>query len=179
MEKSCSLSLSLVNLDDAASVASDDSDFVVVLPDCFDLGKPLSGFSSLRSSIIDPTTSIKSHDGQVTSQQEMLSIKAEPPSHVTGASPPVGGASPDTARKANFVPERITLKQVKESRLYNPITVATGLVNTVTDLVDKRVNFGPKTTTADDAPPTSSSSDSDEDFEVYRAQTVVKKCRNY
>jgi hypothetical protein len=164
-----SLSLSLVHLDDAASVASDDSDFVVVLPDCFDLGKPLSGFSSLRSSIIDPTTSIKSHDSQVTSQQEIPSIKADPPSHVTGASPPVGGASPDTARKANFVPERITLKQVKESRRYNPITVATGLVNTVTDLVDKRVNFGPKTTSADNAPPTSSSSDSDEDFEVYGA----------
>ena len=65
---SFSLSLSLVNLDDAASVMSDDSDFVVVLPDCFDLGKPLSGFSSLRSSVIDPATSIKSHDSQVTSQ---------------------------------------------------------------------------------------------------------------
>ena len=154
-----------VKLDDAASVASDDSDFVVVLPDCFDLDKPLSGFSSLRSSVCDPTASIKSHDSQVTSQQNTPLVKAEPPSH---AIPPVGGASPDTARKANFVPERITLKQVKESRRYNPITVATGLVNTVTDLVDKSVNFGPKKTT-DDTPPTtqdSSTSDSDEDFEV-------------
>ena len=140
----------------------------MVLPDCFDLGKPLSGFSSLRSSVIDPTASIKSHDSQVASQQDTPSIKADPPSHVTGASPPVGGASPDTARKASFVPERITLKQVKESRQYNPLTVATGLVNTVTDMVDKRVNFGPKKT-SDDAPPTtqdSSTSDSDEDFEV-------------
>ena len=161
-----SLSLSpSVKLDDAASVASEDSDFVVVLPDCFDLDKPLSGFSSLRSSVCDPTASIKSHDSQVTSQQNTPSVKVETPSHVT---PLVGGASPDTARKANFVPERITLKQVKESRLYNPITMATGLVNTVTDLVDKRVNFSPKKST-DDAPPTthdSSTSDSDEDFEV-------------
>ena len=111
------------------------------------------------------------HDNQVTSQPEIPSIKADPPSHVTGASP-VGGASPDAARKANFVPERITLKQVKESRCYNPTTVATGLVNTVTDLVDKRVNFGPKKTT-DDAPPTPSTSDSDEDFEVHNTTTIV------
>ena len=140
-------SLSLVNLDDA-----DDSDFIVVLPDCFDLGKPLSGFSSLRSSVIDPATSIKSHNSQVTSQPAIPSIKADPPSHVTGASPPVGGASPNAVCKANFVPERITLKQVKESRCYNPITMATGLVSTVTDLEDKRVNFGPKKTTDDRCP---------------------------
>ena len=152
-----------VKLDDAASVASDDSDFVVVLPDCFDLDKPLSGFSSLRSSINDPTASVKSHDSQVISQQDTASVKAKPPSHVNDHLPPVGGASPDTARKANFVPERITLKQVKDSRIYNPITMATGLVNTVTDLVDKRVHFGPKKTPP---PQDSSSSDSDDDFEV-------------
>ena len=91
---------------------------------------------------------------------------------MTGASPPVGGASSDAARKANFVPDRITLKQVKESRCYNPITMATGLVSTVTDLEDKRVNFGPKKTT-DDVLPTSSTSDSDEDFEVHSTTTIV------
>ena len=150
--------------DDAASVASNDSDFVVVIPDCFDLDKPLPGFSSIRSttSLDDPTASIKSRDGHVTSQDEIPPPKVDVT--VTGE-PTVGGASPDTARKANFVPERITLKQIKDGRRYrNPITVATGLVNTVTDLMDRRINFGPKKT-----PPTdSSSSDSDDDdaFEV-------------
>ena len=91
---------------------------------------------------------------------------------MTGASPPVGGASPNAVCKANFVPERITLKQVKESRCYNPITMATGLVNTITDLVDKCINFGPEKT-KDDAPPTPSTSDSDEDFEVHSTTTIV------
>ena len=153
--------------DDAASVASNDSDFVVVIPDCFDLDKPLPGFSSIRSttSLDDPTASIKSCGSHVTSQDEIPQPKVDV--LVTGVDPEpsVGGASPDTARKANFVPERITLKQIKDGRRYhNPITVATGLVNTVTDLVDRHIHFGPKKT-----PPTdSSSSDSDDDdtFEV-------------
>ena len=162
------LSLSLtVKMDDAASVASDDSDFVVVLPDCFDLDKPLPGFSSLRSlnSINKPTTSIKSHDSHVTSQDGSITPKVEAPADAQPA--PVGGASPDAARKASFVPERITLKQVKDGRLYrNPITVATGIVNTVTELVDKRVNFVPKKTVEDPPNEESDSSDSDDTFEV-------------
>ena len=141
----------------------------MILPDCFNLDKPLPGFSSVQSSVGDPTASIKSHDSQVTTLLDAASVKAElPTSHVTSTPPPVGGASPDTAQKANFVPERITLKQVKESRRYNPITVATGLVNTVTDLVDKRVHFGTRKTT--EVPPPShdsSSSDSDDNFEVF------------
>ena len=156
-----------VKLDDAASVASDDSDFVVVIPDCFDLDKPMPGFSSVRSSssLNEHTASIKSCDSQVTFQDETVTPMLEPQTH--NVDPPVGGASPDTARKANFVPERITLQLVKDGRLYrNPLTVATGLVNTVSDLVDKRVHFGPKKSS--EAPPIhdSSSSDSDDTFEV-------------
>ena len=147
-----------VKVDDTASVASDDSDFVVIIPDCFDLDKPLPGYSSIRSttSLNEPTDSINSH----TSKDEP---KVDDP---TDPQPSVGGASPETARKANFVLERITLKQVKDGRLYrNPITLATGLVNTVTDLVDRRIHFGP--CKPGEAPPTdSSSSDSDDAFEV-------------
>ena len=51
--------------------------------------------------------------------------------------------------------------------------MATELVNTVTDLVDKCINFGPKKTT-DDALPTPNTSDSDEDFEVYSTTTIVQ-----
>lgn len=155
-------------MDDTASVASDDSDFVVLIPDCFDLDKPLPGFSiKSTTSLNEPTDSIKSHDSHVTSKGEIISPKAElPHAPVEPAVGAVGGASPETARKASFVPERITLKQVKDSRLYrNPITVATGLVNTVTDLVDKRVHFGPKKLA--EAPPNDdSSSDSEDTFEV-------------
>ena len=86
-----------VKMDDAASVASDDSDFVI-LPDCFDLDKPLPGFS----------------------------------------------------------------------------TVATGAVNTVTELVDKHVNFVPRKTV--EAPPNeeTSSSDSDDTFKVHGCMTSCR-----
>ena len=159
-------------MDDTASVASDDSDFVVVIPDCFDLDKPLPGFSSIRSttSLDDPTASIKSRDSHVTSKDDTVPPKVEaPPPRPAERSPPSSSeTSPETVRKMTFVPQRITLRQVKDSRLYrNPITMATGLVNTVTDLVDKRVHFGPKK--SEEAPPKEESeSDSDDSFEVER-----------
>ena len=161
--KAVFLPLSPVKEDD---VATDDSDFVVVIPDCFDLDKPLPGFSSIRSlsSLNEPSASLKSHDSHVTSQDETVPPKVEAPADPQLV--PVGGASPDAARKANFVPERITLKQVRDSRLYcNPITVATGLVNTVTDLVDKRVNFAPKKMV--EVPPNEESDTSDSDDEAF------------
>ena len=43
-----------------------------------------------------------------------------------------------------FVPERVTLRGVKDARLRNPLTVATGLVNTVSDLVEGLTISGKK-----------------------------------
>ena len=53
------------------------------------------------------------------------------------------GASPHTDRR-QFVPARVTLRGVKDARLRNPLTMATGLVNTVTDLVEGLTLAGKK-----------------------------------
>ena len=59
------------------------------------------------------------------------------------------GTSPQMRRRA-FVPERVTLRGVKDARLTNPLTVATGLVNTVAHLVEGLVIPGKKKSTERD-----------------------------
>ena len=141
---------------DTASVfshVSDDSeDFVVVIPDCFDLDKPLPGFSA-------PTVS---HDDYMTppvnqepEQQETLTtptpqpvtpgtVLSPPdlPSHVQ-TSPPKASTSPPAPRKGNF--GRVTFQTVKDGKFCNPLTIATGFVNSMSDFVEEHIRFTPPT----------------------------------
>ena len=180
------------------SVASDDSfssdDFVVVIPDCFNLDLPLSTAPSGASvnqscddfefmaglydqvSVTDDVI-LQSHDSVVmhepTSSETIVnpapvpppedSIPAPipppeesfphpipepqaPPTSDPQTTPP--GTSPQIRRR-EFVPERVTLREVKDARLLNPLTVATGLVNTVAHLVEGLTMPGRKKPTAE------------------------------
>ena len=135
-----------------ASIHSTDSDdFVVIVPDCFDLSKPLPGYTP---PVIEPEFQnpfpILSCDSLVTSF-----VRSEPevrhkPAAIHPSAPPQpsntvetssSGNSPPTGRR-EFVPRRYTLQNVKDARLYtNPLALATGLVNTVSDLVSDRVRI--------------------------------------
>ena len=66
-------------------------------------------------------------------------IAAEPTVNPTAAA----GTSPRTGRRL-FVPERVKLRDVKDARLTNPLTVATGLMNTMADLVEGLTISGKK-----------------------------------
>lgn len=87
----------------------------------------------------------------------------------------VAKPSPPTARK-DFVPRPYTLKNVRDARLYkNPLTLATGLFNTVTDLVSERVNIGHVEKTSDNpvtSEPQAGVSEDEEEFKVCSLRSV-------
>lgn len=93
----------------------------------------------------------------------------QPPDTVETSSP---GSSPPRGRK-EFVPRRYTLQNVKDARLYtNPLALATGLVNTVSDLVSERVRIAQSGKKGSDdvttEPQVGEEEDSDdEEFEVW------------
>ena len=140
-----------------------EDDFVVVIPDCFNLDIPLSSHSAPHSVTHSrgdfdltgtspgpaPTTATAADDVMTRSSD---STPSQPPvPHVdpgqqtppTAAVPKTTGASPQTERR-RFVPSRVTLREVKDARIRNPLTMATGLVNTVTDLVEGLTLTGKK-----------------------------------
>ena len=157
------------------SIASDasgsDDEFVVVIPDCFNLELPLSAHSprpshDLMTRSCEDEYMIGSHD---QSHDSTVPPPSEPVTNPTTLSPPQdsvprpkpnpqtpptsepkatssAGTSPQTGRRS-FVPERVTLRDVKDARLTNPLTVASGLVNTVTHLVEGLTIKGKKKAT--------------------------------
>ena len=152
---------------DQDSMESDGSDseddFVVVIPDCFNLNVPLPT-QHMTQSCEDLEITPNTHSTPPTTSNDVMtkscdSIPAPAPSAPVFISfqpspvpvphtqpenqtppeptnePKTTGASPRSGRRS-FVPERVTLREVKDARLRNPLTVATGLLNTVSDLVE-------------------------------------------
>ena len=152
--------------------ASDsDSEFVVVIPDCFNLEIPFSGQSShcdtpqshdqshdkmsyqcldvVEDGSRDYATVMTLHNAEILAQGSMPSApplsslpqdsdprpKPEQPELPVPDDTKASNTSPQMGRK-EFVPKPITLSNVKAARLTNPLTVATGFVNTVTHLVE-------------------------------------------
>ena len=135
-----------------------EDDFVVVIPECFNLNVPLFSHSphphTLTQScddfelMIPPQESPPPTNGDITTRScESPHTPAEPehrnPPDATIDPKISSGASPRSGRRL-FVPERVTLRGVKDARLRNPLTVATGLVNTVSDLVEGLTISGKK-----------------------------------
>ena len=173
---------------ETSSVHSTDSDdFVVIIPDCFDVNKPLSGYTPpvieseypapppiiphdimTRSSDSHMTSSVK-HEPEPQVKHKPIPTPSQPPT-LTSSTPPQG-ATPPTARR-EFVPQRVTIKNVQDARrLYKrPLTLATGLVNAMSDLVSEKVTFAPSGKKATDVGVVNTreeeSSSSDEEFEV-------------
>ena len=135
-----------------------EDDFVVVIPECFNLNVPLFSHSphphTLTQSCDDfelmtpPQESPPPTNDDITTRScESPHTPAEPehrnPPDATIDPKISSGASPRSGRRL-FVPERVTLRGVKDARLRNPLTVATGLVNTVSDLVEGLTISGKK-----------------------------------
>ncbi len=174
-------------------------DFVVVIPDCFNLDVPLADYTPLhlRRKELTPTSSLVSHDSHVTSSTDgpqdgevsEVEILEAPPTY-----PPSGGVlglppstdslprpkpesqpepesqlkgSPSTARRpsSKFVPQKVTLSTVKASGRRHPFFIATGVMNTLTDLVQEHVRIKPE---AEPQPPPNKEEESDNEdaFEV-------------
>lgn len=187
---------------DAASVIShasnDSEDFVIVIPDCFDLDKPLAGFSAPDMSHDNHMTPLANQD-QEPEQQETLSKEpptptpqtaipgplpplSELPSHVQTSSPKAS-ASPLAPPKGNF--GRVTFQTVKDGRFCNPLTIATGFVNSMSDFVEEHIHFTPSSTNIKREPHTQES-DNEEVFEVNKKcfdntkeLCVVYECFSY
>ena len=161
--------------DDKESVVGSDGsdseeDFVVIIPDCFNLELPLSthphDFMTRSCDYLDCMTSshdnindvmVQSHDSIMSPTPIVSNLVPIPPQVTipdtttttnkpehqtlptnnpkTTAAHKIPSTSPRTGRRP-FVPERVTLRGVKDSRIRNPLTVATGIVNTVSDLVE-------------------------------------------
>ena len=151
-------------------------DFVVVIPDCFNPEVPLSGHVPL---------SVRRRDGDTdTPLTRSTESCQEGPSEALGpmagqlvfqesssSEDPQATAAPPHA----FVPDRLTLKRVKEGGLFHPLAVATGLVNTVADMVQEKVHVAPvKKPLPPSTPPTAEEEHSEEEYEVSaRAHTHV------
>ena len=166
----------------ASDASGSDDEFVVVIPDCFNLELPLTANSpdpsrdlmtrsceefeymtgSHDQSAVTNDVMTQSHDSSVAPPSEPVTNPAtlSPPQDSAPRpkpnpqTPPTSepkatlsaGTSPRTGRRS-FVPERVTLRDVKDARLTNPLTVATGLVNTVAHLVEGFTIRGKKKTT--------------------------------
>ena len=140
---------------------------MVVIPDCFNLDIPLTSHSapqSMTQSYDDfQLAADTSHDPAPTTTDDVMMRSCDsvlpneqptpvPIPHVepgqktpptASNEPKTTGASPQTDRR-QFVPPRVTLRGVKDARLRNPLTMATGFVNTVTDLVEGLTLSGKK-----------------------------------
>ena len=139
------------------SQKSDDSEFVVVVPACFKLDLPLEGFDPPQSveqkekeedkekeGEREDTPTCNGGDGYVTPPSEIDT------SLVTVTMLEPEAVSPNTARRRDFVPDRMTLQRVWCRRSHDPIQYATGLVNTMSDLVNKHVRVAPPTKQSSD-----------------------------
>ena len=201
--------------------------FVVVVPDCFNLDKPLTDFSpptslshvveSLNKSYTELSMSCDSHVTSVTNEVISVASPIPLPSNESKESAPQEvpiekmneedttdpppqkdatestpnpasevrskahlNASPSTAHKPLCLPtNRFSFRALKGG-LRNPLAVATGLVNKVSEFVDDKVHFTPSVprVAADgkNKKPTiqfaegSSSEDSGGEFEVYNTK---------
>lgn len=142
----------------------DSGDFVMIVPDCFDLDKPLSSFTPPESlsHVPEPSQSdlallslaalslshedhvtYKSPAADVSSGTEAILIppadKTEPQASDGDKS---GSTSPSTVRKnAALAPNRLTMRKLRGGLYRNPLAVATGLVNAMSGFVDDKVHF--------------------------------------
>lgn len=130
----------------ASHVSDDSDDFVVIIPDCFDLNKPLPGYDR---DLTPPATQDQQAEGEESVIEEPPTPQAttellpstQLPSEPHGMTPPAVTTSPPTARKGSF--GRVTLQTVKDGGFRNPLTIATGFMNTMSDLVEEHVRFVP------------------------------------
>ena len=138
----------------------DDDEFVVIMPDCFNLDVPLSDF---QLPILDePTSDIEENEPVVSTEEEPISSSnTKEPTYApqdkddddddgntnederfqTPDQEPKSKV--DTIKKHDFKPQRVYLSDAVRTRSRQPLSYGLGLINTVTDLVDSHVHFSP------------------------------------
>ena len=126
--------------EECASVAnSDSSEFEIVIPECFKLEVPLPGFE--QPSITDEDEEQQQGGGEQEEEEERSCVT--PPSEfVPEPILDLTANSPSRARR-EFKPDRVTLQRVWSRKSHDPMRYAIGLVNTVSDIVEKHVKLGP------------------------------------
>ena len=172
----------------------DSGDFVVVVPDCFDLDKPLSTFNppenlsySLEAPkgdvvtqyLSDLTLSCDNHVTCTSARKDLATgaVAIATPALDKTAPQAIGSAGPAVIRKKGNLGPALTLRKLRGGLYRKPWAVATGLVNAVSGYVDEKVHFVPSSGPAKEdggCPPQanqpelekSCSDSSDEEFEV-------------
>ena len=162
--------------------ASDSGDFVIILPDCFNLEKPVSGFLPLRSLssessktdvVLTPEELSRSSESQHTTlalEDSVLSIDGACRGNgfidddITSLTGSVSPSSP--RRNTTLTSDRLTLRKLRGGLCCNPLIVASGLVNAVTDFMDEKVHFAPAKQDDAEMEGALSDSSSDEEFKV-------------
>ena len=148
------------------SEGSTESEFVVVVPDCFNLDVPLAGFRppvpepptpssesgdshliNMTVSDFEPRSDASNHpepdEFKLHSPAEEPESNDEPPAALGESHSP--SLSPQPRQETNeFSPHPMTLDRVWKSGSRNPISYATGLLNTATNLFDTHVHFIPR-----------------------------------
>ena len=117
------------------------SGFVVVIPECFNLDVPLAGFQPPHATEDKQEEEKKevTHNAAVVHVTPSCSESTATPVPVPVPEPQPQPVSPNTARRREFVPDRVTLQRLWSRKSTDPLRYATGLVNTVSDLVSKHV----------------------------------------
>jgi len=135
---------------------SDSGDYVIVLPDCFDLDKPLTSLAALKTQPPQPSlTNVAvspeafSHSSETSSaaaiEDNFLTTGGKSPSSAASSSDKTGqtgSKSPSTSRRGSpLTADRLTLRKLRGGLCRNPLIVASNVVNAVSDFVDEKVHF--------------------------------------
>ena len=145
----------------------ESGDFVMIVPDCFDLDKPISSFSPPESlscmpepsmtdltifSLADLSLSNDKDDKDMTCKSaanyvlSVADVIATPPTVTTtpeaiNGDTSAGSSNSKTPSTAHKNLRGLTLRKLRGGLYRNPLTLATGLVNAVSEYVDDKVHF--------------------------------------
>ncbi len=114
------------------------------------MNKPLPGYtppvitSQYPTPVLPADIMTRSSDSHMSRSFDHMTNSDEP-KPTPSATPPSTSlpksATPPTGRR-EFVPQRITLENLRGTRMYRrPLTFATGLVNTVSDILSQKVKI--------------------------------------
>ena len=162
---------------------TDSGDYVIVLPDCFDLDKPLSSLPaskthppefSLTSVVVSPEALSRSSEtvSATAIEDNFLAIGGATPNNVASGDKTglTGSTSPSTSRSKGspLTADRLTLRKIRGGLCRNPLIVASDVVNAVSDFVDEKVHFkaAPVEGYIDQDKTSNESSSDEEEFKV-------------
>ncbi len=156
--------------------ASDSGDFVIVLPDCFNLDKPIDSYELQKSQTLE--SSVVSDPSSASGREDLRDTKPSPsavkdiPSPNNGKPRSSSNASKEdqvgsaVSSTSSHVVSPSARRKNRGGLFRNPLVVASNFVNAVTVFVDEKVHFAPaKRDSVSEDDPASGSSE-EEEFQV-------------